>query len=277
MRSLFGWLLILAALRFAGAVEPPIAGRPSTYTGGVGQFKVSAQMTTQDPTVGQPIVVELTMTGAGDWSRLKAPNLETAGRFNDDFVVADTAEVSTEHGKTFRYSLLARTSGRHRIPPVRVSFFNPATHRYETIASSSVELTVAAASIVPWSDISMPPAPAPRWPGYAVGGVVLGVVGVLVVRRRTSRVVRPKTTLRIEPMSESETLIDRLADHLQLPPGDRTTPEILAALTHRDLQGRLQRCLEQLDRRRFGPEKQVDDLPADIEALRLLIDQIVGL
>lgn len=138
------------SLRSAGvsfvAIDPPLRGRPESWTGAVGRWNVSARLEAPRARVGDPFVLVLRVEGEGNASLLPRPPLEISWA---DVVAADEriALDSTPHtfsgAKEFSWLVTPRESGTQTVPEVRYVAFDPVRRRYQTLQSEPLRLVVA--------------------------------------------------------------------------------------------------------------------------------------
>jgi hypothetical protein len=191
-------------------VKPlPDAGRPADFCGGVGDFKLTAALSRDSSTGGEPITLSIKVTGTGNVGLVGEPQVSAPPGVK--LLAPETKQnTSTSSGRvsgsrTFDFPLIPQADGQHVISPVSMSFFNPKTGSYYTLeseplsfiarnASSAVASTDASQGVrVLGSDIvhikttpgtgARLPAAVFSWLFYPAGIVVLGA-GLLVGRHR---------------------------------------------------------------------------------------------
>ena len=130
----------------------PEEGRPADFNGLVGSYSLAVSATPTTVKVGDPITLTIQVAGpvvAG----VSLPSLaEELG--GDDFKVP--AEMAPGQGtgvlKTFTQTVRARHAGVKQVPSLHLSYFDPASGRYQTATSQPVPLTVAEARTVTAQD-----------------------------------------------------------------------------------------------------------------------------
>lgn len=127
--------------------DAPLAGRPSSFCGGVGQFSVRAEAVPKELYVGDPLTLALHVDGEGFWDNLLPPKIGQYPELAEHFTVYDDKVTSEQRaqGKTFRYALRVRTATVREIPPLPFAYFDPKTRRYVVIHTPSLPLSVKAA------------------------------------------------------------------------------------------------------------------------------------
>ena len=126
-------------------LEVPREGRPETYDeGNLGRFELAASLTDdrgrtpQSVPTGQRLVLRVDVSGEGNLITLKAPRITAGPAFDvqplpggsEDDVQKD--ERGVRGRRTFQYIVTPLEPGRVEAPAVTLSFFDPATERFET-------------------------------------------------------------------------------------------------------------------------------------------------
>ena len=129
-------------------VKPlPNEGRPSSFTGAVGQFNVTSQVEGKQFPVSQPFSYKIRFEGQGNAKAIELPAIEWPAGLE----VYDTKNDSRffkdgNSFKEFEVLLIPRKEGPLEIPGVNFSFFNPKTGKYEQKQTDPVKLTITAAT-----------------------------------------------------------------------------------------------------------------------------------
>jgi tetratricopeptide (TPR) repeat protein len=123
----------------------PVAGRPDTFTGGVGIFKITASAQPTKVRVGDPITVTVRVTGAGTLEEIGPPKLDGQPRWSDNFKIHDDPSPGRldDDGKTFTFSVRPKHAEVQELPAIRLTFFNPKTKRYEDAFTDRIALDVS--------------------------------------------------------------------------------------------------------------------------------------
>ncbi|MCX4359177.1 MAG: BatD family protein [Rikenellaceae bacterium] len=119
---------------------------PVGFTGAVGNFGVSAQLSSLKIKANSSATLTVTVSGTGNLPTVAEPKPSVPGTFDlypakssDDFSLA-TGGVSGS--RTYTYPLIPRAEGRYTIEPVKFSYFDPATARYHTVATDPIDVEV---------------------------------------------------------------------------------------------------------------------------------------
>lgn len=119
---------------------------PENFYGGVGNFNVSSEISSEDVTTNDAVTLTLRISGSGNIRLIQNPELELP----TDFEVYDpraTDNVNTTNSgvtgtKTIEYLFQPRFVGDYVIPPIRFTYFNPATGSYVTKTTQEYNLQV---------------------------------------------------------------------------------------------------------------------------------------
>jgi hypothetical protein len=117
----------------------PQEGRPSDFSGAVGDFKISASIDKQNAQTNDPVTLTVTVKGSG--------NMKSVGNihFSDynGFTKYDTVVTSvSDNSKEFKTIFIPQLPGEKKIPAVSLSFFNPVKKQYETIKTQPQAIVV---------------------------------------------------------------------------------------------------------------------------------------
>jgi hypothetical protein len=132
------------------AVEPPSAGRPLDYGGAVGNLRLAAKVDTIGSRVGDPLLLTVRVTGTGNVKLFPRPAVGITWATlvkGDERVQVDTAAKKIGGSKEFDWVLTPRVAGELDLPPIRYSYFNPDTRRYEVAATTPTHLRVGNGSL----------------------------------------------------------------------------------------------------------------------------------
>ena len=148
--------LVISSEPLALTVDPlPGAGRPDDFSGLVGTFEIAATATPPVAKVGDPIALEVTVSGYGDLSALAELDLAHLTAAGDFRVAAQRVERAGRFPSraTFRTTVRALHESVSAIPPVRLSYFDPQRGAYALVASAPVALDVQPARQVTLRDV----------------------------------------------------------------------------------------------------------------------------
>lgn len=124
----------------------PAKGKPANFSGQVGDFNMSVELTKDSISLNQGANLKVTIKGSGNISLLEVPNVD----FPPDFEVYNP-EISTQSKvtsngvsgtKTFDFLLIPRSKGKFRIPPIKFSYFDVGEEEYVTLKSQAFDISV---------------------------------------------------------------------------------------------------------------------------------------
>ncbi len=119
---------------------------PASFYGGVGNFDVSSQISSQDVTTNDAVTLTLKISGSGNIRLIRNPELKLPSDFEvydpraNDNVTANNNGVSGT--KTIEYLFQPRFEGEYTIPPIKFTYFNPSTGSYITKSTEEYNLHV---------------------------------------------------------------------------------------------------------------------------------------
>jgi hypothetical protein len=133
----------------AAHVEPlPSAGRPTDFGGAVGQFEIEARLAQATLTQGEPVDLQLTVQGKGNFGQFSAPTLQDSADWHaysahSSFTASDGAGLRGE--LAIQQPLAAVRTGRVSVPALHFSYFDPEHGRYVTKTTAPIPVEVAPA------------------------------------------------------------------------------------------------------------------------------------
>lgn len=125
----------------------PVEGRPGSFAGHVGSLDVSASISSDAVETNEAVTLTVEYSGTGNLRTLSPPEIEFPVEFEafppeaSDRITAGGG--SLQGTRTWEYVLIPRAPGELTIPPVEVSYFDPASGRYGSARSQPLEVTVA--------------------------------------------------------------------------------------------------------------------------------------
>lgn len=124
----------------------PLPPAPRGFSGLVGSFKVSAQLSKRELSVGESTTLTITISGSGNVRQIPKPQLGDLADFKhyDDkpATKVDASASGLKGNKVYRTALVPRRAGELTLPPIKVIYFNPQAGNYQTAASSPITLSV---------------------------------------------------------------------------------------------------------------------------------------
>jgi hypothetical protein len=129
-------------------VKPiPTEGRPSYYRGAVGPHLIHVSAKPVEARVGDPITLNLTVTGQGRLDLLQAPPLTDLPEFSEYFQVSEDQlpGVVEQNHKRFTQSIRALTDEVTEIPPIPLAYFDTDREEFVTVFSDPIPIRIEAA------------------------------------------------------------------------------------------------------------------------------------
>lgn len=128
----------------------PVEGRPTDFSGAIGEFKLEGSVTPQKVIQGDPVTLSLKLSGKGNFQALKGPQLtETQGWRT--YPPADHFEAMDIFGwkgvKTFETTMIAQQPVT-TTPGSSFSYFDPVAAKYVTLTTKPLPLEISSASPV---------------------------------------------------------------------------------------------------------------------------------
>lgn len=128
-------------------VQPLPAGKPASFAGGVGQFRMDAKLSSTDVKANEAVTLTLTVRGAGNMKLLKNPAVEWPEGFEQyDPKVTNNIKTSTSGmsgTRTVEYLAIPRAAGEYTIPSVEFTYFDTEKGSYQTLRSPEYTLHIA--------------------------------------------------------------------------------------------------------------------------------------
>lgn len=132
--------------------------KPLNFTGGVGDFKLSAQLSTNEIKANEALTLTLTISGKGNLQLMQNPNIVFPSEFEayDPQVNLDIhSGASGVSGKrVIEYTIIPRYAGTFTIPPIEIAYFNPQAKAYKTISSPEFVVEVSKGDDVEATSVS---------------------------------------------------------------------------------------------------------------------------
>jgi hypothetical protein len=143
----------------------PTQGRPADFSGAVGQFEVSSEVSAKNGTTGDPLTLRIKIEGRGNFDRVTTSGLRNSSDWktykpNGKFTAGDSAGIEGE--KTFGQSIVPTKAGAQEIPALNFSYFDPEAQRYVTKNTAPIGIDVAHGNASAPVATSAPVADAPK-------------------------------------------------------------------------------------------------------------------
>ena len=121
----------------------PTQGRPMDFSGAVGQFRVTADIDSQNIVSNQPFILKIRFDGAGNAKLIDIPPFQPPEGLElyDTQKDAKFFKAGTSF-KEFSLSLIPRREGQFTIPAITASIFDPVTKKYVTKSTDPIVINV---------------------------------------------------------------------------------------------------------------------------------------
>ncbi len=141
-------------------IQPLPENPPDDFSGAVGNFIVSREIDRKEVKKGEPVNLTLKINGKGNLKDISLPQLSSP-----DIKVYDSLSTHslTKHDdiiggeKKVTYIISFKEEGVKEIPPIKFSFFNIDTKKYETIETSPIKVKVLKGDDAKTYDFSQKP------------------------------------------------------------------------------------------------------------------------
>ena len=127
-------------------VKPLPAGKPASFSGAVGSFSMTSEISSNSVKADEAVTVKVKITGNGNVKLVKNPEVTFPNDFDvydpkvDNNIKTTTAGVSGT--KTIEYMAIPRYGGDFEIPAIAFSYFDIKSETYKTITSEPYKLHV---------------------------------------------------------------------------------------------------------------------------------------
>lgn len=173
----------------------PAKGKPSGYSGDVGDFKLEAEIKSGKYMVNQEIQVPVTVTGRGNFFLMSKPAFEnTEGirvlveETNPELALAGNDISGT---KKFLVTIIPQAEGNFKSGSLSLVFFNPSTNSYASASSEPLSLEVSGTAVPAAEKINKQddtgnalPVPAYIGAGVLIAAAAFGLAYIIIRERR---------------------------------------------------------------------------------------------
>ena len=140
----------------------PKEGRPSDFSGAIGQFQISTSASPTQVAAGDPVTLKTTVLGTGNFDRLPHPVLESSPQSRDwkTYPPSSKFEPTDATGyagqKIFEQVIIPQKTDLKNIPAIKLSCFDPEARRYVTLSSAAIPIQISGAAPVTLNFASSP-------------------------------------------------------------------------------------------------------------------------
>jgi BatD DUF11 like domain len=122
----------------------PTAGRPASFSGAVGEFTLATSVNPLQAQTGDPIKMEVEISGLGNFDRMEQPVLSSTDGwrvYQPSEQVKALDEIGLSGTKQYSYVLIA-AKPVNMLPIVEFSYFNPTTEKFVTLKSTPTSIQI---------------------------------------------------------------------------------------------------------------------------------------
>lgn len=138
----------------------PEQGKPSNYSGAVGDFKLSVDASRTSLEANESTQIKVKIAGKGNLKLLSVPELSLPSALEKyDPEYTDDVRVNREgmNGSVSNsYTVVPRYAGSYPVNPIEFTYFDPNSKSYKTLNSDPFDLTVEGSSVLPNTSTSAP-------------------------------------------------------------------------------------------------------------------------
>ena len=131
--------------------ELPVEGKPVSFKGAVGQFKINSALQKDNFTTDETGNLIITLSGSGNLQLITAPELnwpQGITGFEPQLTeTIDNAKVPISGEKVFIYPFSFQNEGNFLTPSATLSFFDPTTGLYQTVTTNSLKVMVTRSAL----------------------------------------------------------------------------------------------------------------------------------
>jgi len=128
-------------------VKPlPENGKPATFQGAVGSFRLSATLDRDKVKQNEPVTLKMVIEGEGNIETITRPKVPTLTGFKTYDGDTNSKLFQTENviggTKSFEVVFIPKEEGKSFIPPLEFSFFDPRQEKYVTLKTQNFPIQV---------------------------------------------------------------------------------------------------------------------------------------
>lgn len=146
---------------FIQVLPLPKTGIPPSYTGAVGKFSISEQLSPRSLNLGDAVTYTLIIQGRGNFHQFTAPVMPTSPDFRSSQPrIIDSVNGGVDGRRSIVYTLLPQRSGDLSLPDFDFSWFDSSSGVYRSFKASRSTITVKPANVLSYfSDLLSREAP----------------------------------------------------------------------------------------------------------------------
>ena len=122
------------------------SGKPAAFSGGVGQFTLSGDISKTELQTNEAVTIRLTIQGTGNMKLIKTPAVDWPEGFETyDPKVTNKFKTTTRGvsgSREIEYLAIPRAAGRYTIPAVTFAYYDTADEQYKTLTVGGWTLNI---------------------------------------------------------------------------------------------------------------------------------------
>lgn len=128
-------------------VKPsPVMNRPADFNGATGKFIITTSINKTTLARNEEGELTIEVSGIGNFTQLSSPSIEwPQGIEGFEPKISDSLDhnhAPLSGRRTFKYPFVSAKPGQYTIPAVSLSFFNPDSNGYKTVATAATTITI---------------------------------------------------------------------------------------------------------------------------------------
>ena len=122
----------------------PETGKPETFSGAIGDFRLQVKAAPLEISKGDPVTLNMTVSGVGNFDRVQAPRLQKQKGWKSYDPSSEFLKDGSENRgkKVFEQALVAKDTRLTEIPAVAFSYFDPESGTYKELISAPIPLVM---------------------------------------------------------------------------------------------------------------------------------------
>lgn len=124
----------------------PLKNKPTGFSGGVGQFNISAQVNHTTLKAGEPLTYSVVVGGTGNLKLIKQPTVAFPKDFDKyDPKVSDKTKLTAkgiEGNMVYDFLVVPRNEGEYVIPETSLTYYDTSSKTYRTIKTKPITIHV---------------------------------------------------------------------------------------------------------------------------------------
>ena len=125
----------------------PLPQRPANFSGGVGQFNISASINHNTVKAGDPISLRVVVSGTGNLKLIKQPEIKLPKDIEKyDPKLTDKTKITArgvEGSMIYDYLIVPRNQGNYTIPDIEFTYYDTSLKTYKTIKAKGFSISVS--------------------------------------------------------------------------------------------------------------------------------------